>query len=346
MDIRALILKQLKKQGFVKAADIVKASGFSREYVDRFFRALREEGVLALIGKANQSRYVEAQTKQIEKAKRTLLVTSKVLLNKNLSEDKVLEQLKKETGIFLGLKKNVLGIIDYAFTEMLNNAIEHSQSKIIKIRMQIAKDIIRFEIADKGIGIFKHLIIHRRLKNELEAIGDLLKGKQTTKPGQHTGEGIFFTSKAADVLMIRSGNKQLLFNNLIPDVFIRDVKYFSGTKIIFNLSINSSRRLDRIFRAFTQGSFEFAKTQVVVRLYKLGKDYVSRSQARRILSGLDKFKVIILDFAGLETVGQAFADEVFRVWQHHHATIRLMVENANENVLFMINRAKGQLWKV
>jgi hypothetical protein len=45
------------------------------------------------------------------------------------------------------------------------------------------------------------------LKNHLEAIQDLLKGKQTTMPKSHSGEGIFFTSKIADNLTISSSQE-------------------------------------------------------------------------------------------------------------------------------------------
>ncbi len=66
---------------------------------------------------------------------------------------------------------------------------------------------------------------------------------------------------------------------------------------------------------------------------------ISRSQARRIMSGLEKFKTIILDFSGVETVGQAFADDVFRVWKNRHAGVKIVPKNMNENVVFMIKRA-------
>ena len=76
-----------------------------------------------------------------------------------------------------------------------------------------------------------------------------------------------------------------------------------------------------------------------IKLYKMDSEYISRSQARRILSGLYKFKTVILDFKGVETVGQGFADEVFRVWKLNYPDISIIPNNANENINFMINRA-------
>lgn len=72
----------------------------------------------------------------------------------------------------------------------------------------------------------------------------------------------------------------------------------------------------------------------------MGSLYVSRSQARRILSSLTGFKTVILDFNHISGIGQAFADEIFRVWQNHNPNVEIKAERANENVRFMIERAR------
>lgn len=340
MDISKLILETLKKKKEVKASDIVKSTGFSRTYVNRFFQKLRDEGRIILMGKANRARYLLATEQAALGAKKEILNVTRILQNKNLSEDIVLSDIKKNTGIFMGIPKNVSNILDYAFSEMLNNAIEHSESKIIKVTMQRDKNNISFNIVDKGMGIFNNIMRKKNLRNEMEAIQDLLKGKQTTVPRTHSGEGIFFTSKVAKMLIIQSSHKKLIFNNLLADIFIRDIKEAIGTKVAFAIDPRSQRRLAAIFRQYTDSSFEFSKTQVTVRLYKMGSQYISRSQARRIVSGLDKFKTITLDFKDIKMVGQGFADEIFRVWKLNHPDISVITKNANENIGFMINRAK------
>lgn len=337
MDVKKLILKKLAERKSLKVANIVKATGFSRTYINRFFRDLQNEGKIVLLGRANRAQYV--LVKNAKKAKETLLNIYQVLKNDNLSEDEALNKIKRNTGIFLNLPKNIAAILDYAFTEMLNNAIEHSQSPKIEIKMKRDESGINFEVIDSGIGIFKHVMKKRKLKTELEAIQDILKGKQTTAPREHTGEGIFFTSKAADVLVIRSSKKKLIIHNILNDVFINDVQDLKGTRVAFSVGLKSKRKLANIFRKYSGNSYEFSKTKVIVKLYKMSADYISRSQARRILSGLDSFKEIVLDFAGVETGGQAFADEVFRVWQSHHPGVKIITQNANENIDFMIERS-------
>ncbi len=340
MNIQALILKTLSQKKQFRTADIVKASGFSRAYVNRFLKKLEEEGRIARVGKANQSTYFEASPEARKKALENILSVRKIIANKNLQEDLILEEIKKTSGIFFDLRSNISRIVDYAFTEMLNNAIEHSRSKTIEISVKKENGILRFDITDRGIGIFKNIMQKKKLSSELEAIQDLLKGKQTTAPHQHSGEGIFFTSKVADVLTIRSSSKKLIFNNKLNDIFIEDIKNFSGTKVVFAISTASKKELKQIFDEYTDQFLEFSKTKVQVKLFKLDTDYISRSQARRVLVGLERFKTVILDFSGVKTVGQAFADEIFRVWQKKYPKIKISEENANKNILFMIDRSR------
>lgn len=79
---------------------------------------------------------------------------------------------------------------------------------------------------------------------------------------------------------------------------------------------------------------------MIVKLAQLdGERFISRSQAKRLTLGLEKFKRVVLDFSKVETVGQGFVDEVFRVFQNKHKDIEITYENANENVEFMIKRS-------
>ena len=109
----------------------------------------------------------------------------------------------------------------------------------------------------------------------------------------------------------------------------------------FIVSLNSRKKIDSIFREYSSNLYDFTKTEVNVKLYKMAAEYISRSQAKRLTSGLEKFKKIVLDFDKVETVGQGFADEVFRVWQNKYPTIKIEIKNANKNIDFMIARVKG-----
>jgi anti-sigma regulatory factor (Ser/Thr protein kinase)/predicted transcriptional regulator len=340
--LKQKVLDIIRAEKEIQAKRLEGRLNVSRQYLHRFLKELREEGKIALLGRANRAVYVLAEKGTLLNARKKIKQFHRRFHDKGLSEDAVLDAVKRDSGIFIDLPDNVSRIVGYAFTEMLNNAIDHSQSREIEVLILRSKGHIRFEITDVGIGIFHHIMTKRGLKNELEAIQDLLKGKETTDPEHHTGEGIFFTSKVADALTIKSSNKELTFNNLIDDVFIRDIKNRRGTKVTFVLEISSRRDLQQVFGEYTTSSYEFDKTKVAVKLYKMGTLYISRSQARRIMTGLERFKTVVLDFAHIKSIGQGFADEIFRVWRIHNPNIKIEAVNTNENIDFMINRARKE----
>jgi hypothetical protein len=206
--------------------------------------------------------------------------------------------------------------------------------------MRAAKDI-RFTVADRGVGIYNNIMKKKHLSTTIDAIQDLLKGKETTAPQAHSGEGIFFTSKIADHLTIKSFEKKIVFDNTEEDIYVKDVRPVKGTRVDFVVSLQSKKKLADLFSKYTDESFQFSKTGVKVKLYHKDVDYVSRSQARRILTGLEKFKTVELDFHSVETIGQAFADEVFRIWQTGHKDVEFVIKDANENIWLMIKRAQS-----
>ena len=276
MDIKRTILEILKRKKSVTTADIVNVTGFSRVYINRFFKQLREEGRVALIGKANKARYVLANSNQLQRAKKEANRITRTLTNIDLAEDVVLSAIKKESGIFLNMPNSISDILAYAFLEMLNNAIEHSNSKTVNVEFCRGPKSAFFKIIDKGVGIFNNIKSKKKLKNEKEAIEDLLKGKQTTEPQAHRGEGIFFTSKVATAFTIQSNTKKIVFDNLIKDVFIKDSKPTKGTKIYFSILLDSKNNLREVFNKYSDDSFKFNKTEVKARLYKSDTEYISR----------------------------------------------------------------------
>jgi anti-sigma regulatory factor (Ser/Thr protein kinase) len=344
MTIKDLIIKEISKRGYITAKQLMDKTGFSRVYVNRILRQLIDEGKIALIGNTRRARYILLNEKNLKEEKAKILSTTRKLYPEmeKIEEHSVLEEIKKKTGIFYKISKNIEDIVDYAFTEMLNNALEHSSSEEIYIFMKRNKQEIDFNIADKGIGIFNSI----RSKFDLTtdgAIGELLKGKITTAAEAHSGEGIFFTSKAADNFTIHSENKKIVFNNIIEDRFIRSVSNLKGTSVTFSISENSERLLSDIFNVYTDEEFEFNKTLVTVKLYKFSDKLLSRSQARRIVTGLERFKTITLDFKNVDVIGQGFADEIFRVWKSNYPDKGINVINANDDVRFMIEHAKRTL---
>ncbi len=80
------------------------------------------------------------------------------------------------------------------------------------------------------------------------------------------------------------------------------------------------------------------KTKKKIKLTAAGGLF-SRSKARRLSKGLEKFKIIELDFADVTEVGQGFADEIFRVFPSQYPGLEITYINANSMTEFMIQRA-------
>ncbi len=66
---------------------------------------------------------------------------------------------------------------------------------------------------------------------------------------------------------------------------------------------------------------------------------MSRSKAKRVMSGVAKFKEVVLDFSGVERIGQAFANEIFRVYANAHPAVNVQYLNAAPAVERLIRRA-------
>jgi len=193
-------------------------------------------------------------------------------------------------------------------------------------------------VSDDGIGIFYNIKKNLNLSDEKDAIFELAKGKRTTDKTRHSGQGIFFTSKAFDDFIIISKGITYAVNRQ-KDIKINTGRVKFSTLVYMYLENNSNKVLKEVFDKFsTETPGDFDKTIIPIKLAN-SDDLISRSQARRILSGLELFKVVTLDFMNINSIGQAFADEIFRVFPNMNPDTEIIAQNANDEVQYMINRA-------
>jgi len=230
-------------------------------------------------------------------------------------------------------------VLAYAFTEMLNNAIDHSGSAEVDVSFEIARQAATFTVVDEGIGVYENVRARFKLDTVLAALQELSKGKVTTQEDRHTGEGIFFTSKAADIFQLEANGLRWNVDNRREDVAISDVPEKRGTTVRFELSLKTTKTMDEIFAQYSEEEFQFDTSRIVVKLFERGVDFVSRSEAKRIVAGLERFRHVIVDFRGIESVGQGFADEIFRVWAEGHPGVRLEAINMRAPVRLMVERS-------
>lgn len=249
---------------------------------------------------------------------------------------------------------NAQNIWYYTFTEIMNNAIEHSKGE--KIYCCLKKDYLYTEISitDNGVGIFNNITQYANEKlgmklDPAQAVMELYKGKMTTNPGNHSGEGIFFSSKMLSEFALWSQNMIYSYRCNDRDRFVDShlIAYATkirgiGTMAIMKLENDTKRTTREVFDLFAPMEEGFVKTFLPMKeLCPLGNP-VARSQARRILQRLEQFKEVVFDFSEIEFMGQGFADEVFRVFQNKYPDIVLTPINANETVLGMIQHVKRQ----
>lgn len=237
----------------------------------------------------------------------------------------------------LDSRRSAVHVVEYAFSEMLNNAIDHSEGSVARVRVWSRADLLAFEVADDGIGAFQKLRAGFGLPDTLSAIQELSKGKRTTDPVNHTGQGVFFTSKAVDRFLLASNGWMWVVDNIEGDQTVRAVRSGGGTTVRCEIDPNGARSMSDVFAEYTD-DFEFTRTKPTVKLLSFGARLVSRSEAKRLLEGLDRFNEVQLDFAGVESVGQGFVDEVFRVWAASHPETRLVPVNMEQAVRFMVER--------
>ena len=200
-------------------------------------------------------------------------------------------------------------------------------------------------VIDDGIGIFKKIQKELNLDDPMYSILELAKGKLTTDPKRHTGEGIFFTSRVFDIYSIWSGN--LYFAHLQNrDWLLEDKKEeMKGTFINMVINSRSSKTLKETFDYYAAGDdYGFSKTFVPVFLAEYGNEnLISRSQAKRLLTRFERFREIVLDFSKVNSIGQAFADEIFRVFKNAHPEVKIFGVNMTSQVENMIKHAEANL---
>ncbi|MDM8538835.1 STAS-like domain-containing protein, partial [Desulfobacterales bacterium HSG17] len=250
----------------------------------------------------------------------------------------------KDLSPLLGnLNNNIKDVCQYGFTEMANNVIDHSNAKKLSLVLLIDYLHVGIRVIDNGIGIFRKIKNDLGLEHSKHAILELAKGKFTSDPDNHTGEGIFFTSRIFDYFIIES--HKLTFVGLGNDdgIFWEEKSDIPGTSVSMRIKKDSQVRLRDIFNEYADPDKDpsFHKTLIPVKLMEHeGESLLSRSQAKRLITRFDRFIEVVLDFDGVKQIGQAFADQIFRVFANKHPDVNLVVMNTTKDVDNMIRRVQ------
>lgn len=319
----------LLKRGSFSSGELARAARVSRQAVHRHIRAMLEDGRISLRGGGRSARYFLP-----------VRTFHRRLRREGLAESDVWDQIRASVPD-LGEPRaaNAKAVLAYAFTEMLNNAIDHSGSRDVEVFFETLDQSAKFTVADEGIGVYENVRAKFELGSVVTALQEISKGKVTTQAERHTGEGIFFTSKVADLFQLEANGLQWTVDNRRDDTAIADVPNVRGTRVRFELALETAKTMDAIFAQYSEQSFQFDTSRIVVKLFERGVDFVSRSEAKRIVVGLERFRHVIVDFRGIDSIGQGFADEIFRVWAEAHPDVRIDAINMHDPVRLMVERS-------
>ena len=333
-EVRNFILASIEKNPNDIASVVSAQFHITRQAANKHLKNLVAECALLPEGNTRHRKYKQAALFEWQK-----LFT----ISPELEED---QAWSHDISLSLGnLPRNVMDIWHFCVTEMFNNGVDHSGGRTISVKVAKTAANTQVLLMDDGVGIFRKIQAALKLIDERHAIIELAKGKLTTDPKGHTGQGIFFTSRLLDSFDILSGG--VFFTHSFgsdEDWILERPESTDGTAVFMKLNNHSARTDKQIFDQYSSGDdYGFTKTVVPVRLAQYGDDkLISRSQAKRLLSRVDRFRSVLFDFRGVETIGRAFADEIFRVFAQAHPDIEIMPINATTQVQQMINSARAE----
>ena len=240
---------------------------------------------------------------------------------------------------FFTLPPTVQRMAQHAFTELLNNAVDHSGGTQVTVSLRQTPLQLQLLVSDDGCGLFERVAQSFAIADPQLAMLELSKGKLTSAPDRHSGRGLFFSARLADVFDIHANAAAFQRRSWEPRSW-RSGRPAArqGTSIYLAIQLDTPRTLDAVLRAHSvEGDYHVDRTDVPLHL--LGgeaRTLASRADARRVAARLGGFRRAELNFDGVDDIGHGFADELFRVFQRSHPGLELVPTGMNAGVHAMV----------
>ncbi len=321
------LLDKIKKKTPALSKCVAETFGIGQTTVHAYLNELIEQGVIEKSGRGRYALVTVRHEYTLSRSRGDLEYDMDIF-------DKCLKEH------VLDLPENAYSIWEHAFTEMANNVIDHSEAElmhVLVVRNHLHTDVM---IMDNGVGIFDKIKKYFSLASLDEAVCELFKGKLTTDAENHSGEGIFFSSKMMDTFVILSGGKVFATSKYNNEETFNVKKELSGTCVLMSLSNFTHRTVQEVYEGYATVDEGFTKTHIPLKnIFDAAP--VSRSQAKRVCYRLNKFTEVVLDFDGITWIGQGFAHQLFVVYPRLHPETKLTPVNMNEavsNMYFHVTR--------
>ncbi len=305
--------------------------GVSRRTANVKLKALVASQWLQVAGRGRATRYTPGALRQV--AQRYPLAT--------LQEDLPWRQ---DFAPYFDLPPEVQRLLRHAFTELLNNAVDHSGGQTVMVSVRQTPVQVQLLVSDDGCGIFERIAQGFGIPEPSLALLELSKGKLTSDPGGHCGHGLYVTARLADVLCLHANGAGFQRRAWDAQPW-RDshAAVQRGTSVYVAIALDTPRRLEQVLGGYAllPGAYAFERTEVPLQLLAQGQGLASRAEARRALARLDQFRRAEINFAGVRDVGQGFADEMFRVYRQRHPGVELVPLGMNPQVAAMVDAVRN-----
>jgi anti-sigma regulatory factor (Ser/Thr protein kinase) len=257
---------------------------------------------------------------------------------------------RRDFAPFFELPPAVAQMAQHVFTELLNNAIDHSGGSQVTVSMRQTPLQLQLLVSDDGVGLFERIAGSFAIDDPMLAMLELGKGKLTSQPQRHSGHGLFFSSRLADVFDLHANNAAFQHRAWEAQAWLPGKTSAAnarpGTSVYLAIALDTTRTLDAVLQAHSDSGtgYDFARTRVPLHLIAGGAGdaaLISRADARRASLRLAQFARAELDFAGVSHVGHGFADELFRVYARDNPGVELLPVAMAPQVTAMIDSVRA-----
>nr|WP_295081714.1 DUF4325 domain-containing protein [uncultured Roseateles sp.] len=243
------------------------------------------------------------------------------------------------------LPPSVARMIRHGFTELVNNAADHSGGSSVTVSLRQTPSHVQLLVSDDGCGVFANICRAFGIEDAQHAMLELSKGRLTSQPEQHTGRGLFFSSQLADVFDIHANNTAFQ-RRAWESAGWQPGRPMprQGSSIYMAIALDTQRTLDQVLEAWSMdgSGIEFDQTVIALRLLAgPGQALDSRAQARRVAARLPQFKRAEINFDGVSDVGHGFTDELFRVFARAHPQVELLPTHMTARTAALIKSAQS-----
>jgi anti-sigma regulatory factor (Ser/Thr protein kinase) len=244
------------------------------------------------------------------------------------------------------LAPHVARLVQHAFMELVNNAVDHSGGTCVTVSMRQTALHVQLLVSDDGVGLFERVADAHELHDPALAMFELAKGRLTSQPERHAGRGLYFVARAADVFDLHANRNAFQHRGLEDRGWMRHGRAAAerGTTAFVGIALDTERTLDAVLRSSSSDCARYGLERARLPLRLLAADGLaldSRAQARRVAARLAALRRADLDFAGVTEIGHSFADELFRVLPSMQPQLAMHAVNAAAPVARMIEMVRA-----